>query len=186
MIHGLQLILTDQFDIKGKALSFTEANRAHKSSSTWISQHERFAVSIRAGQVLFDIISSEPIDNIALAYGGLAPEIYTGSQTIDTRTIVIRRSAKDQDAVPFVVYQNEPNPWDAQTMIGVDAPSRGEGILRIFDLGGRLLHSRNLDLDYGYNEVWLKKADLPVISGVLLYEVEFDGQTETRKMILVD
>lgn len=80
------------------------------------------------------------------------------------------------------LYQNRPNPFRGQTVIGFRLPEAGEATLRVHDVGGRQLYVRQASYAAGYHEVELFGVDLGG-SGVLYYTLETAWGTMTRKMI---
>jgi hypothetical protein len=86
--------------------------------------------------------------------------------------------------------QNSPNPFNPRTTIKYAISSAGRVQVEIFDASGR--HVRKLldrDLKAGEHEVnWFGEDDLghAVATGLYFYTVRAGGETETRKMILVE
>ena len=85
----------------------------------------------------------------------------------------------------FALYQNVPNPFKEQTVIGFDVPSDGSTTLSIFDVTGKLVLKNIYEFEQGYQEVIIRKSDLDQ-TGVLYYQIENGDFTATRKMILID
>jgi hypothetical protein len=91
---------------------------------------------------------------------------------------------KQQNALPFELYQNEPNPFVNATVIGFQMPETGEATLRIQDIRGRSLKVINGIFEKGYNEIRLEGEDLPPV-GVLFYTLETKDHEATKRMIRV-
>ncbi|GIV32415.1 MAG: hypothetical protein KatS3mg030_717 [Saprospiraceae bacterium] len=85
----------------------------------------------------------------------------------------------------FKLYQNQPNPFSKVTTIGFELPTEGFARLRIMDLSGNVLKVFENNYPSGYHEIRLLRDELPA-SGVLLYQLETNGFTETRKMVIVN
>ena len=85
----------------------------------------------------------------------------------------------------FELYQNQPNPFVDQTMIGFHLPNADEAKLSIFSLDGKLLKVYEGDFAAGYNQLEVKRSDL-LTSGaaVLYYRLEMDNFTASKKMII--
>ncbi len=83
----------------------------------------------------------------------------------------------------LVLYQNRPNPFPEETLIGFELPESGEAVLQIHDTGGRLLFHRRANYGQGYHEITLKRHQLT--PGVLFYTLQTATQTATRRMVLV-
>lgn len=83
----------------------------------------------------------------------------------------------------FVVLQNEPNPWNHQTTIGMVLPEAGEVGITVYDLAGKIYLSERKQMNKGYNKYILSESQL-AHSGVYYYQVDFLSSTVTRKMVI--
>ena len=108
-------------------------------------------------------------------------EAYNGSDLFD----VVLEFNGTEVATGFELYQNTPNPFKAETVIGFNMPEAGAVTLKIFDVSGRILRLVEMDAAKGFNSVNVSRADLDA-SGVLYYQVETATETATKKMIIVD
>jgi hypothetical protein len=81
--------------------------------------------------------------------------------------------------------QNKPNPFADMTTIQMVSDRTEPATLRIFDLSGKLIHSRNILLVDGENEYIVRRAELKG-TGIYMYEIESDFQYSTNRMIIVD
>ena len=102
----------------------------------------------------------------------------------DGRLLDVRISyGEGQSHLPFRLYQNQPNPFSNATVIGFELPEAGVAELMVFDLNGRMLATRTSHFSAGYNEVELRRDELPA-TGILYYRLQMNGQVATRKMII--
>jgi hypothetical protein len=83
----------------------------------------------------------------------------------------------------FALFQNQPNPFTKETIIGFNLPSAQAATLKVYDVTGKAVKVVNADYAKGYNEV--KIADLKA-TGVLYYTLETQGFTATKKMVIVE
>ena len=83
----------------------------------------------------------------------------------------------------FELYQNTPNPFKGETLIGFNLPAAATAVLTISDVTGRVLKLIRMDGVKGYNAVVINAAGLS--TGVLYYTVESDDFTATKKMMLI-
>ena len=96
---------------------------------------------------------------------------------------------KEMQTGAFRLYQNRPNPFSRESVIGFELPEGGTAILSIFDLNGRLIYQRRGLFSKGYNEWALNSDDwLPMTlgGGVLYYKLQMGNRVATRKMIILE
>ncbi len=84
----------------------------------------------------------------------------------------------------FELYQNQPNPFKAETVIGFNLPEAGFASLTVFDVSGKLLHRVEGDFAKGYNQVNLNRSDLAA-TGVVYYQLDTENESATKKMIII-
>jgi len=87
-------------------------------------------------------------------------------------------------ATEFVLLQNEPNPWSTTTSIGMLLPHKGEVMLTIYDATGKIFYKEEKTFNKGYNEWMIEKTQIES-NGVYYYQVDFDTNTQTRKMVIL-
>ena len=90
-----------------------------------------------------------------------------------------------EPASGFKLYQNVPNPFQRETIIGFDLPNGGAATLEIHDATGRMI--RRIEGEYvkGYNEVRFDKQTNKV-TGVLYYTLKTDAFTATKSMVIMN
>ncbi len=90
-------------------------------------------------------------------------------------------TAKDD---PFILYQNEPNPFVNKTNIGFYLPAAATATLVVYDETGRMIYTTKGDFAKGRNAFQIDLA--PVVSeGMLYYRLSTPTDNAVRKMILV-
>lgn len=92
------------------------------------------------------------------------------------------RAAAHEDR--FELYQNVPNPFNGQTMIGFKLPEGDFFSLRVHDANGKVLKEQRGYFEAGYNQIWLNAADIPG-SGLLYYTLTSGTHSATRKMVII-
>lgn len=139
-------------------------------------------MTIDENEALFSLVFKAKSANSALALninsGITKAEAYTDD--MEVMSVELRNQESSET---FELYQNNPNPFDASTMIAFRMPKAGKASLSVYDVTGRVVYRLNQEFAKGYNEVQLQKTDLGSISGVLYYSLETDGYTATKKMI---
>jgi len=83
------------------------------------------------------------------------------------------------------LYQNRPNPFGKNTVIGFDLVEAQTASLKIMDLSGRIIKHYQDYFQQGYNEVLLQKESLPN-EGLYYYQLETKNTIETKKMLVVN
>jgi hypothetical protein len=92
---------------------------------------------------------------------------------------------KGSSSSEFVVLQNEPNPWNRETAIGMLLPAEGEVGITVYDITGKVYFRDRKLMNKGYNEYMLNKDQLNH-SGVYYYQIEFQSNTVSRKMLVTE
>ena len=84
----------------------------------------------------------------------------------------------------FELNQNEPNPFDRQTVIGYSVPATGRVTLRVYDISGRLVETLvNNEQDPGlYRVEWSPERSS---NGIYFYRLHAQGLVGIKKMILL-
>ena len=85
----------------------------------------------------------------------------------------------------FELYQNVPNPFADETVIGFELPQPMEAMITVYDVMGKVVRIIEVDGNRGYNEVSVQKADLDA-TGILYYQLDAGAHSSTRKMILMN
>jgi len=110
-----------------------------------------------------------------------AAEAYKGGEVVN---VGLNFNASKASA-NYELYQNTPNPFAGESIIGFNLPAAGAATLTIQDVTGRTLKVINGQYAKGYNQVSLKSTELSA-TGVLTYTLKAADFTMTRKMIIVE
>ena len=86
--------------------------------------------------------------------------------------------------VGFELYQNVPNPFMNNTVIGFHLPENAEATLSIYDEAGHLVHIQRARFPKGYNAFPIDRSMLNV-NGVMHYTLQTNTDSATRKMIQI-
>ena len=112
----------------------------------------------------------------------MTPESYLG-EDINVGKIEMRWNGSNPENDKFLVSQNEPNPWTANTTIKISSPKSSDATLTVRSIDGRLMINRSLILHKGVNIVEINRDDLGEY-GLLIYEVETtEGDKVSGRMI---
>jgi len=110
-------------------------------------------------------------------------EAYT--ESLELLDVNLHFNKTKQTAFVFELFQNQPNPFAAQTTIGFNLPESGFAELKIIDFAGREIKTIRKQFAKGYNLISLDRSEL-VSSGVLYYQLNSDFGSSTKKMILIE
>ena len=83
----------------------------------------------------------------------------------------------------FDLYQNVPNPFRGETLIGFELPEAGQATLTVTDLSGKVLQVIDGTFNAGYNAITLSSKNLA--EGVLYYTLQTADHTATKKLVIV-
>jgi hypothetical protein len=140
-----------------------------------------------ANDVLFSLViratvDAELSDVIGVSSRYTAAEAYANGNTMN---VGVNFSNGVVAAAGFEVYQNTPNPFAAETMIGFNLPQDASAMVTVSDASGRVLTTVRGDYAAGYNTVKLTKEMIQGATGVLTYTVTAGEFTATKKMVAV-
>jgi hypothetical protein len=152
-----------------------------------VSWHNANGMSATSTEVLFSIqfeaINSGNLsDAISMNSRMVQAEAYNTSDEV--MSVQLGFNGNTTEAVAFRLYQNHPNPFSENTVIGFDLPEDGEVQLTIYDVTGKVIALRKLAGNKGYNSTEVYSADL-TSTGVLYYQLDSKGYTATRKMVVL-
>ncbi|WP_421947073.1 T9SS type A sorting domain-containing protein [Phaeodactylibacter xiamenensis] len=85
----------------------------------------------------------------------------------------------------FELYQNQPNPFKGETVIGFNLPEAAQVTITISDVTGKVLKLYRQDGSKGYNHITVKSSELAA-TGVVQYTVSTGTHSATKHMIIVE
>lgn len=130
------------------------------------------------GEYLSDLIEITsdvvPIESVSKEYrlGGVELEFSDPITSID-----------EELETNFKLYQNTPNPFNGETVIGFTLPQTGSVAFRILDMSGRIEKTIHRTFQKGYHEISVTADEL--IPGMYMYQLESAGRIATRKMFVI-
>jgi len=115
----------------------------------------------------------------------------TGIVAADAFRIIYRGpvSSVEEEITPkdFTLYQNYPNPFNAQTTIRFELKNQSKVQLRIFNSVGELVETLvDREIGSGTHEVIFdSNRHRSIASGVYYYNLQTEGSSQTKGMILL-
>lgn len=140
-----------------------------------------------ADEVFFSLII-RAVEDVSLSDAIKVSSRYTAAEAYDkdnTLNVGIEFTNGIADRAEFELYQNTPNPFITETMIGFNVPEDTKVTISINDISGRVLHLIQKEAIAGYNQVKLTKEMINNTTGVLSYTINSDGFSETKTMIVI-
>ncbi|MDQ3017274.1 MAG: T9SS type A sorting domain-containing protein, partial [Bacteroidota bacterium] len=80
---------------------------------------------------------------------------------------------------------NKPNPFKDITTIIYESKIKDEAILHVYDMSGKLVMTRTLQLEEGKNEMLIHRSELSG-TGIYLYDISSAQQYSTNRMLIVE
>lgn len=195
-VMGLQMAL--QFDTDNLTLSTVTSGvmaiQPHNYNTVYSTGGElRFSIDIPEGvqlnseDVLFSIefvsTGKGHTDEIKIAEGALSPELYEIDGSV--RPIRILHRSNEVEPGHFALFQNEPNPFKDVTRISFELGQSSDITLRIADVTGKIVAERSGYFERGIHTMTFDGQSLGG-TGVYYYQLETQGFSETKKMILIE
>ncbi len=143
------------------------------------AETELFRLTFRARRTVASLIGL-----LHIASGPTVAEAYKEEGSLLDVALHFNTATADQ-ASGFELYQNRPNPFGEETVIGFRLPEAGNARLTVFNLAGQAIHVQSAYFETGYHEIRLSRAMLPA-SGLLYYQLETAEYAASRKMILME
>lgn len=131
-----------------------------------------------------DVNIDEILNNIKLNPVQIKPEMYTNELEIQELKISTRENEVEGIAQLYL-YQNSPNPFNGNTVIGFDMPDNDDITLQVIDASGKVVLNTITSAQKGYNQVSISKDDLSA-AGVYYYQLNSSYGVITKKMILLE
>lgn len=149
--------------------------------------YQQAGISLDDSEVLFSLVIEGVQDGylsdaFTINSKVTAAEAYDEQMQVKDVTLQFSHDRIPQDG--FALYQNRPNPFKFETVIGFYLPEATSATLTIYDATGKLLKVIEGDYSKGYQEEVVQQADLNAL-GLVYYQLDTPGFTATRKMVLV-
>lgn len=135
--------------------------------------------------IIFKAKQNNNLSKLIQINSDITPALSIPSSGADEENVSIKFNNANNEVREFVVLQNEPNPWTHETHIGILLPQNGDATLTVYDAMGKVYLQEDKSLKKGYNDWKLNQQLLPK-SGVYFYQVDYAGQTLTKKMIFIE
>ncbi|HZV72070.1 MAG TPA: HYR domain-containing protein [Saprospiraceae bacterium] len=190
-LEGMQFTLDldgglEVIDVKAGILDVTSDNFGwldnHKLSSSW---NKAEGTVVDPASPLFTLVlhalnTARLSQSISITSTPTTPEAYSSDNEIMDLGLKFRGA----DIYSFELLQNEPNPFNGTTQIGYVIPTNGEVTLTLFDVAGKQLYNETVLGVKGLNKIEINKEQIGA-QGLVYYQVQFQGFTATKKMLIL-
>ncbi|HJW31353.1 MAG TPA: proprotein convertase P-domain-containing protein [Saprospiraceae bacterium] len=178
---GLQFV-----GVESGVLTMSEENLGIFDGELTASWNKSTGVTAKRDEVLFTLHFE------ARRGGHLSDMLEINSQLTEAEAYNTFDEVKDLKLVfngqhgiaDFALYQNIPNPFKENTVIGYEVPVAGQVTLTLFDATGKTVLTKQQNAVKGYNTVLIQSKELGNV-GVLYYRLDAGAYTATKKMILM-
>ena len=193
-INGL--IITDirpgALKVSGNNFGLTKLNQGYITTSWSDISKSGVSTSIQKGETLFTLKVKASRDlklSESLRFNSkfTRAEAYTADETNNTKLLNVALEFSNTNNVrgAYALYQNTPNPFKSQTVIGFELPKGERVTMNVTDVTGKTLKSYTMEGVKGVNNLVINRSDLSG-AGVLYYTLQSKSFTDTKKMLLID
>jgi len=176
---------------EGGALDLTEDNFGLNRMAEGLvttSWNVAEGITVDQDEVVFTLVvealnAAELSDVVTVNSRVTAAEAYNSADQIHGVSLHFEAGAIVEGG--FALYQNEPNPFRENTLVGFNLPEAMSASVTVYDVTGKVLKVVDGDYGKGYNEVTFKRSDLNT-TGVLYYQLDTEAFTATKKMIVIE
>ncbi|MBK9735280.1 MAG: T9SS type A sorting domain-containing protein [Saprospiraceae bacterium] len=175
--------------VNGGFIGMTDNNFGFSKLSEGIvtvSYNKDQAIELAKGNLVFTL-TLKAKDNGLVSQGLWIDSALTPAEAyaIDNTVMDIDFNVNGRSSASVVLYQNTPNPFKANTMIGFDLPNAMNAKVTIYDVTGKALKVINNTFNKGYNSIEINRNELGS-AGVLYYTLEAGDFKATRKMVVIE
>ena len=160
----------------GEGMITTSWNWASEALAKASTDTELFTLVLRANS---DVMLSE-----VLGVSSAVTKTEAYGKDGSFQDVAIEFSNGTVAGASFELYQNQPNPFKGETVIGFNLPAAAQATVTISDVTGKVLKLYRHDGTKGYNHITVKSSELAA-AGVLSYTVETSDYTATKKMVII-
>ena len=168
-------------------MTMTDENMGVFGSTLTASWNKASGVTATSSDVLFTLHFQ------ATAAGQLSNMINLNSKVTEAEAYNTSSDIKDlkltfrgtEVAAEFALYQNEPNPFKGNTVIGYDLPAASNVVLTVFDITGKVVFTTEQASVKGYNTITVSSKEVSS-TGVMYYRLDANEYTATKKMIVIE
>ncbi len=159
------------------------------TGSLLMSWNNANTIKVHKGEVVFSlkfkVVNAGKMlsDALRISSDKLSPEAYDA--TLEKYNLALRFSEKSAPAPRFVLYQNVPNPFVDETSISFEMPKDAPATLTVYNMEGKVALVRKIQAVKGMNTITISTDEMNA-RGVMYYQLDTDGFTGIKKMVIFD
>ncbi len=176
-------------NVTSGAIDVSQTNFATVNNAITTSWNKTDAISVNNDEVLFTMTlvpatTGKLSQMLDLSDRVTVSEAYANDYSTSKVELGIRTDGNDLSD-GYQLFQNEPNPFNGQTVIGFNLASASKATITVFDVTGKVITTISNDYEKGYNEAVISSSDLGM-TGVVYYQLDSGDFTATKKMIVIE
>jgi hypothetical protein len=190
-IFGLQLELKTEginiIDVTSSEFNLTESNVLLAENSLKLSVSEAAGIYATNGILTLRVKATKDTylsNSLFIESNVLNSEVYLG-ENINTQNLNLVITKTESDLREFVVYQNEPNPFNTTTIVRFNLPESDNVNFTIYDITGKVVFNNSGSYTKGEHSIVVNKSTLGS-HGVYYYKLESGNYSDTKKMISLE
>ncbi len=193
-VYGMQFSLMSEgielIDVKSGMMKMGREHAAMVDGQLHVSYGAPNGDEVTQDEVLFIMIVQALEDGrlsemIEMSTSGLNAESYHGEDLAIGDIGLTWREDQASLVNHLMLEGNDPNPWTNSTDIKFYMPDDGKVSMKITDMSGRLIFSKDENFKSGEQRIAVTQDDISH-SGVMLYELKYHDQIVRGKMIRIN
>ena len=85
----------------------------------------------------------------------------------------------------IILKQNRPNPFRETTIIEFILPETMKANIRVMDVTGKLIYTKESVYSKGLNQVWISEDDLGIGPGIMYFQLRVNNYISSIKLVLI-
>jgi len=191
-LNGLTLVDIKKGDLKVDASNFglTKLNQGYITTSWSDAKSGGSGTSLRPDAVAFSLkVKAEKTvklsESIRINSRYTRAEAYAADGLNSKYMGVALEVGNSSKLANYVLFQNTPNPFKNETVIGFELGKEEKTNITITDVTGKLIKSYQIDGVKGVNKLVVNRSEFGGI-GILYYTIKTKSFSDTKKMLLVE
>lgn len=191
-LSGLSLVDIKKGDLKVDATHFglTKLNQGYITTSWSDVKSGGHGTTLSPGAVAFSlkVKADKPVklsESIRINSRYTRSEAYA-SDGLNTRFLGVSLEVGNAvSSTPYALFQNTPNPFKNQTVIGFELGKEEKTTISITDVTGKQIKAYQVDGVKGINKLVVNRSEFGG-AGILYYTIKTKTFSDTKKMLLVE